>query len=61
MVGDALLPLPHTFSPFLMISITQGRRAQIWAKDPPSPEAGCDLMLVIFITEPMSRDLPVGQ
>lgn len=45
----------HTSSPLLMISITKGQRAQIWAKNPPPPKAGCGLILVIS----MSRELPV--
>lgn len=49
----------HTISPFLMTSITKGQRAQIWAKDPPSPKAGCDLILVISLQHPVSRDLPL--
>lgn len=46
----------HTSSPLLMISISKGQRARIWAKSA-SPEAGCGVILVIS----MPRDLPVWQ
>lgn len=45
-------------APHVLFSITKGDRAQIWAKDPPSAKAGCALILVIPLHNPMCRDLP---